>query len=63
MLNIFYSPFSTQYIDYPNRRGRANSERGISEGDTKFLYTMKLVPLRDLESNVHLNIIHRNTIH
>ena len=28
----------------------------ISEGDTKFLYTMKLVPPKDLGSIVHLGV-------
>jgi hypothetical protein len=27
----------------------------ISEGDTKFLYAMKLVPPKDLESVVYMN--------
>ena len=44
-----------------------------SEGDTKFLYAMKLVPPKDLGSTIHPsivrlalfieNIVHSNTIH
>ena len=30
----------------------------ISEGDTQFLYNMKLVSPKDLGSTVHLGIIH-----
>ena len=30
----------------------------ISEGDTKFLYTMKSMPPKDLGSIVHLGIFH-----
>jgi hypothetical protein len=32
-------------------------EVALSEGDTKFLYAMKLVSLKDLGSIVHLGII------
>ena len=31
-----------------------------SEGDTKFLYAMKLVPSKDLGSTVHLSTIYQN---
>ena len=34
----------------------------ISEGDTKFLYAMKLVPPKDLGNIVHRDIIHYNII-
>ena len=36
---------------------------GISEGDTKSFYTIKLVPLKDLESIVRPDIVHQNTAH
>jgi hypothetical protein len=29
-----------------------------SEGDTKFLYVMKLVPPKDLGSTIHRGIVH-----
>ena len=35
----------------------------ISEGDTKFIYTMKLVPPKEPRSFVHPGTIHSSTIH
>jgi hypothetical protein len=31
---------------------------GIREGSTKFIHTMKVVPPKVLESNVHLGVFH-----
>ena len=50
-VNFFYYS-----IDYPRSWGRANQwVCEFSEGGTKILYTTKLVPSKDLGSNVHLN--------
>ena len=51
--------FTCNSIDYPNWWGRA-----ISEGDTTFLFAIKLVPPKDIRSSiVHPKTINRNTIH
>ena len=52
------TPF-TYYTSYPISEGWANSARGkFNEGNTKFLYAMKLVPPKDPGSIVHPDTIH-----
>lgn len=50
--------FICSYIDFPNLWGRANSACGTL---VKVLLT--LVPPKDLETIVHLNTNHSNTVH
>ena len=57
-LSQFYGHGSWLVCEVALSEGGLTMHVGISEGDTKFLYAMKLVSLTDIGSIVHLSIIH-----